>query len=113
MRGMSHRASKPPALAQMESTSTVRERIAQALRAAELTAHEISQHASVQEREVAEHLRHLEHSLTHAGEQLHTSAPHCIKCSFEFTQRERHSRPSRCPRCKSERISPPRFKIMR
>jgi len=109
---MSHRSSKPPAPANVESTSTVRERIAHALRAAQLTAHEISERASVQEREVAEHLRHLEHSLIHSGEQLHVSAPHCIKCSFEFNQRERHSRPSRCPRCKSERISPPRFQIL-
>ncbi len=97
----------------MQSTSTVRERIAQALRGSSLTAHEISLRASVQEREVAEHLRHLERSLAHTGEQLQTSAPHCIKCGFAFTQRERHSRPSRCPQCKSERISPPSFQIGR
>jgi predicted Zn-ribbon and HTH transcriptional regulator len=109
---MSHRGSKPPAPANVESTSTVRERIAQALRAAQLTAREISERASVQERDVAEHLRHLEHSLTHSGEQLHVSAPHCIKCGFEFSDRQRHSRPSRCPRCKSERISPPSFQIL-
>jgi predicted Zn-ribbon and HTH transcriptional regulator len=96
----------------MESTSTVRERIAQALRDAPLTAHEISERASVPERDVAEHLRHLEHSLVHAGEQLVKSAPHCIKCGFEFTNRDRHSRPSRCPTCKSERISPPSFKVV-
>ena len=112
---MSHRSSKhpAPAPANVEATSTVRERIAQALRGSSLTAHEISVRASVQERDVAEHLRHLEHSLTHQGEQLQTCAPHCIKCGFEFTQRERHSRPSRCPRCKSERISPPSFQIVR
>lgn len=110
---MSHRGSRDPAPVNVESSSTVRERIAHALRAGELTAREISVRASVQERDVADHLRHLERSLTHGGEQLHTSAPHCIKCGFEFTQRERHSRPSRCPRCKSERISPPSFKIQR
>lgn len=118
MGGMSHRSrrsSKPPpsAPASVESTHTVRERIALLLREAELTAHEISQRASVQEREVSEHLRHLEYSLSHLGEQLRASVPHCIKCGFEFLQRERHNRPSRCPRCKSERISPPSFKITR
>jgi predicted Zn-ribbon and HTH transcriptional regulator len=96
----------------VESTSTVRERIAQALRVAQLTAREISERASVQERDVPEHLRHLEYSLAHSGEQLRASPPHCIKCGFEFSQRERHSRPSRCPRCKSERISPPSFQIV-
>src|SRR4051794_38669284 len=109
---MSHRGSKPPAPANVESTNTVRERIAQALRGVPLTAREISVRASVPERDVAEHLRHLEHSLVHGGEQLQVSAPHCIKCGFEFSQRERHGRPSRCPRCKSERISPPSFQIV-
>ena len=112
---MSHRGSRhpSPSPANLESSSTVRERIAHVLREAPLTAREISERASVQERDVAEHLRHLQLSLGHGGEQLQTMAPHCIKCSFEFSQRERHSRPSRCPRCKSERISPPSFKIVR
>lgn len=89
----------------------MRERIAQALRGAQLTAREISERASVPERDVAEHLRHLEHTLNHNGEQLRVRAPHCIKCGFEFAARERLSRPSRCPSCKSERISPPSFRI--
>jgi transcriptional regulator len=110
---MSHRGSRHPSPTSMESTSTVRERIVQALREAQLTAREISATASVREHDVADHLRHLERSLLHAGEQLQTEAPHCIQCGFLFSQRERHSRPSRCPRCKSERISPPRFKIVR
>jgi predicted Zn-ribbon and HTH transcriptional regulator len=97
----------------VESSNTVRERIADSLRGGQLTAREISTRASVPERDVAEHLRHLEHSLTHAGERLLASAPHCIKCGFEFRERERHSRPSRCPECKSERISPPSFSIVR
>jgi len=110
---MSHRSSRPPSPASVESTSTARERIAQALREAQLTAREISAAASVREHDVAEHLRHLERSLLHGGEQLLTEAPHCIQCGFAFSQRERHGRPSRCPQCKSERISPPRFKIVR
>jgi predicted Zn-ribbon and HTH transcriptional regulator len=108
---MTSRGSKAPSSA-MESERTVRERIAQVLREAELTAHEISQRASVPERDVAEHLRHLEHSLVHAGERLSASAPECLKCGFAFKERERHSRPSRCPQCKCERISPPRFRIV-
>jgi predicted Zn-ribbon and HTH transcriptional regulator len=110
---MSNRGSKYPATANVESSNTVRERIAHVLREGQLTAREISERASVQERDVAEHLRHLEYSLSHGGEQLHMSVPHCIKCGFEFIQRDRHTRPSRCPRCKSERISPPSFMIIR
>ena len=91
---------------------TVRQRIMGLLRESELTAREISQQAQVAEREVAEHLRHLEHTVAQAGERLLTLAPHCVKCGFVFEKRDRHSRPSRCPHCKSERISPPRFSVV-
>jgi predicted Zn-ribbon and HTH transcriptional regulator len=93
------------------ASQTARQRIAQLLRDAELTAHELSQRAGVPEREVAEHLRHLEHTLSHGAERLRTLAPHCIPCGFVFEARQKHSRPSRCPRCKSERLSPPRFRV--
>ena len=93
-------------------THTVRQRIAELLRESELTAHEISRQASVAERDVAEHLRHLEHSLLHSGERLRVLAPHCVKCDFAFDHREKHGRPSRCPRCKSERVSKARFSVV-
>lgn len=96
-----------------EATQTVRQRIAELLRGEELTAHQISQQAGVQEREVAEHLRHLEHTLGHSAEHLYVLAPECVACGFRFAEREKHSRPSRCPRCRSERLSPPRFSIRR
>ena len=93
------------------ATQTVRQRFAELLRTEELTAHEISQRASVPEREVASHLRHLEQTLKQSGERLRTLAPECIACGFAFEARQKHSRPSRCPRCKSERLSPPRFRV--
>jgi transcriptional regulator len=96
-----------------EATRTIRQRIAQLLRVEELTAHEISERAGVREREVADHLRHLEHTLGHGSERLRTVAPECVVCNFRFDARQKHSRPSRCPRCKSERLSPPRFRIAR
>jgi predicted Zn-ribbon and HTH transcriptional regulator len=92
---------------------TIRQRIAELLRGEELTAHEISQRAGVSERDVAEHLRHLEHTFERGPERLRTLAPHCIACGFVFEARRKHARPSRCPHCKSERLSPPRFRLMR
>jgi transcriptional regulator len=108
---MSHGTSKSNPQDVPAATQTARQRIADLLRAEELTAHEVSQRAAVQEREVAEHLRHLELTLRQSGERLHTSAPQCISCGFSFDGREKHGRPSRCPRCKSERLSRPRFRI--
>lgn len=91
---------------------TVRQRIAELLRSTELTAQEISKKASVAEREVAEHLRHLEHSLRQTGERLRVLAPHCVNCGFVFGERDKHGRPSRCPKCKSERLSKARFTVV-
>jgi predicted Zn-ribbon and HTH transcriptional regulator len=99
-------------VSQGAASQTVRQRIADLLRAEELSAHELSQRAGIQEREVTEHLRHLELTLRQTAERLRTSAPHCIQCGFGFESREKHGRPSRCPRCKSERISRPRFRIV-
>lgn len=94
------------------SGQTVRQRIAELLRAGELTAQEISRQASVAERDVAEHLRHLEHTLAQSGERLRVFSPHCVKCGFVFGEREKHGRPSRCPKCKSERLSKARFSVV-
>ena len=91
---------------------TVRQRIAALLRTGELTAQEISKQAAIAERDVAEHLRHLEHTLSQTGERLRVLSPHCVKCGFVFGERGKHARPSRCPQCKSERLSKARFTIV-
>lgn len=94
-----------------ERARTVREAIAAELRDGVLSAHELSARVSVEEREVAAHLQHLERSLRHAGERLVVLPPRCLKCAFVFADRERRTKPSRCPECKSERIEPARFSI--
>jgi predicted Zn-ribbon and HTH transcriptional regulator len=38
--------------------------------------------------------------------------PRCLKCGYVFKDLKKPRKPSRCPRCKSERISPPLFKIV-
>ncbi|NPA98963.1 MAG: transcriptional regulator [Crenarchaeota archaeon] len=37
--------------------------------------------------------------------------PYCIKCGYVFKDLKKPRKPSRCPRCRSERIAPPRFMI--
>jgi hypothetical protein len=90
---------------------TPRQQLAELLRAHDLTARELSLHAGLSEREVYEHLPHIEQSLGASGEMLRIAPSRCLGCGFGFDQRARHRRPSRCPRCKSERISQPRFSI--
>lgn len=92
--------------------ATLRGAIRAALRDEELTAREVSARVGVAERDVAEHLSHLAQSLEHSGEQLQIIPPCCVKCGFSFEERTRHNKPSRCPRCRSERISPARFRVV-
>ena len=45
------------------------------------------------------------------GKNLFMVPPQCSECGFVFKDMKRLRKPSRCPRCKSERILPPRFII--
>lgn len=92
--------------------ATLRAAIRGALRDEELTARELSARVGVAERDVATHLGHLAQSLEHSGERLIVTPPCCVKCGFAFEERARHSKPSRCPHCRSERIRPARFRIV-
>lgn len=92
-------------------TATVRESLAAALRAEALTARELSTAVGVRERDVAEHLEHLAHSLEARGEELRVDPATCVECGYVFRTRARLSRPSACPSCRSTRIDPPAFTI--
>jgi predicted Zn-ribbon and HTH transcriptional regulator len=92
--------------------TTVRGALAAALRQAPATARELSAKAGVREKDVAAHLEHLSRSLVHDGERLHVTPPSCVACGYAFRSRERLSRPSACPRCRSTRIDPAIFRIV-
>ena len=82
-----------------------------ALRGGALTARELSGRVGVPEKQVAGHLEHLGRSLKTAGERLHVEPARCLECGFVFRKRDRLSRPSRCPVCRSEHLDAPRFAI--
>jgi predicted Zn-ribbon and HTH transcriptional regulator len=103
-------SSKPPA-APAPRTETVRESLAVALRHGPVTARELSAQVGVRERDVAEHLEHLAQSLEARGERLRVEPASCIECGYVFRSRDRLSRPSACPKCRSTRIDPPAFSI--
>jgi transcriptional regulator len=94
-----------------EAGATVRQRIADALRGGPATAKDLSREVGVSEREVAGHLEHLARSLRARGEKLAMTPPECLDCGFAFPGRERTTKPSHCPGCRSRRISLPEFRI--
>ena len=72
---------------------------------------ELSRELSVSEKVLPDALDKLRRSLAQGNERLHQEPPRCVACGFEFEARARSRRPSRCPRCSSERLTRPRFWI--
>ena len=95
--------------------ATLRQSLQQVLLEADATARDLSRLVGIPERDVAEHLRHLERSLRRGGERLEVEPSVCRSCGFTFTHRDRHryTRPGRCPECHGRRISLPVFRIER
>ena len=94
-----------------ERTATARQALRKALGPKPLSAKELSALTGLKEREVTEHLEHLERSLHAEVKRLRVLPPRCVRCGFAFRDRERLKKPSRCPQCKSERIEPARFAL--
>lgn len=91
---------------------THREALREALLQGEYrTARELSAELSLQEREVYEHLTHLERSLANGAQRLEVEPSRCLACGYAFEDRERLKKPGRCPACRATRIAPPRFRI--
>jgi predicted Zn-ribbon and HTH transcriptional regulator len=89
---------------------TVRQRIAQLLKQGEFTAKDLSRILGIREKEVYEHLPHVERSARNSVQFIYRPAS-CLDCDFVFKKRRRFTRPGRCPVCRSERISEPAFRI--
>jgi transcriptional regulator len=93
-----------------EKPKTIRQEIARALEQESMDLREISQRFRLREKEVLDHLPHIAKSVH--PKKLRMEPAGCLQCGFGFKKRERLSVPSRCPICKSESISPPRYRIL-
>jgi hypothetical protein len=90
---------------------TVRQRIAEALRAGPATAKDLSKAVRISEHDVEAHLVHLARSLRARGERLVVRGSECLDCGFAFPGRERTTKPARCPECRGRRITLPEFEV--
>ena len=82
------------------------------LRGGLFTARDISARVGISEKDVAGHLEHLTRSLKPTGERLEVEHARCLACGFTFKDRERFDKPSRCPRCRGQRLSAARYGIV-
>jgi predicted Zn-ribbon and HTH transcriptional regulator len=96
-----------------EVTATSRQRITEILRGGERSFEELKRELELPTRVLEEHLRHVDKSLKRGSERLRTDPAYCLACGFVFEDRApaRFHAPGRCPRCRSERIAEPRFRI--
>jgi predicted Zn-ribbon and HTH transcriptional regulator len=78
-----------------------------------LSALEISGYVGVAEKEVYEHLVHIQRSVNKSGDRFKTIPAECRQCGFVFRKRERLKKPGRCPVCRSESIQEPLFSIVK
>lgn len=76
------------------------------------SARDLARQLGISERQVEDHLEHISKTLARDRARRFVLEPSaCEECGFVFRERRRLTRPSRCPRCRSEQISPPRYEI--
>lgn len=91
---------------------TPRQRLAEALTGALLSSRELAAALGMPERQIEEHLAHIVQSIRRDRARRFVLEPAvCRDCGFVFRERTRLTRPSRCPRCRSEGVAPPRYGI--
>lgn len=91
---------------------TPRQRIIDLLIGARLSSYQLAQMLGIPERHVEEHLPHVVKTIVRDKTKKFILDPAaCRDCGFLFQDRTRLTRPSRCPRCRSEAITDPRYGI--
>ena len=91
---------------------TIRQQIIVLISDREMDARELSREVEIKEKEVYEHLAHIERSLAAKRGRLTIRPSECLSCGYVFKDRRRLTRPGRCPRCKSSRLQNPVFSIL-
>jgi predicted Zn-ribbon and HTH transcriptional regulator len=91
---------------------TVRQRMIELLAETRLSAYQLAQLLGIPERHVEDHLPHIVKSLVRDRSRRFVLDPSaCSDCGFVFRDRTKLTRPSRCPICRSEAVTAPRYGI--
>jgi len=91
---------------------TPRQALIAALTGTRRSSYELARMLGLSEKQIEAHLVHVVRSLAKDRSRRFLLEPSaCQDCGFVFRDRTRLTRPSRCPRCRSEAISAPRFGV--
>jgi transcriptional regulator len=93
-------------------SQTVRQRMVGLLTGSRLSSYQLAQLLGIPERQVEDHLAHVVKTVARGRERRFILEPSsCQDCGFVFRDRTKLTRPGRCPRCRSESITAPRYGI--
>ena len=92
-----------------ENKMTRREQIIEFLTKEEISAQQLANDFKVELFIILEDLKHIKYSIKH--KKLSQKPAQCKKCGFVFEERSKIRKPSKCPKCKSEWIMAPLFRI--
>ena len=95
----------------IDNKQTLRQQIINLLGGDELSLRDLSQALSIPEKEVVDHLGHIERTVRNQGGNLIEIPYKCLSCGFIFEKRTRFSKPGRCPACKNSHIQAASFHI--
>lgn len=96
----------------LQPERTVRQRIVELITGTLLSSHQLAQMLGIPERQVEDHLSHVVKTIGRDPARRFMLDPSaCQDCGFVFRDRSRLTCPSRCPHCRSEAITPPRYGI--
>jgi len=90
---------------------TIRQKITALLTETEMDARELSREVGIKEKEVYEHLAHINRSLAAKGGKLAVRPSECLNFGYVFKDRRRLTRPGRCPHCRQSQITSPVYHI--
>jgi predicted Zn-ribbon and HTH transcriptional regulator len=91
---------------------TPRQRIIDLITGTKLSSYQLAQMLGIRERQVEEHLTHVVKTVARDKTRRFILDPaRCQDCDFVFFDRRRLTSPSRCPHCRSEDITAPRYGI--
>ena len=88
---------------------TRRQQIIEILQENKQTAQQLANYFQTTLKEILEDLGHIQISIK--PKKLKINPAYCKSCNFVFRERERVSKPSKCPKCKSEWIGAQMFGI--
>jgi transcriptional regulator len=89
-------------------TLTVRQQIVNLLQSKPMSAAGLARETGSNEKAIESHLPHVAKSVGGAFKMIPSE---CQDCGFIFSKRDRSTRPTKCPTCRSEHISEPLFFI--